>query len=230
MAGGNSRKVLVLDVGGTNVKLMRSGSTRMEKVPTGSRFGPRDLVRCVAAAAEASPFDAIALGLPGVVRDGKLVEEPWNLGGRWAGFDFAAAFRRPTRVVNDAVLQAHAHAGKGRMLFLGLGTGFGSALAVGREVFALELCQLPHSAERVMEDVLGKRGYKRLGLTRWEKEVQRAIETLRRAFLADRVVIGGGNAKRLTEIPEGCEIGSNRDALRGGVALWRAVTRKAGGK
>jgi polyphosphate glucokinase len=211
--------VLVIDVGGSNVKLAATGRDEPVKFPTGRNFTPDDLIGGVRKAAAGWRYDVIALGYPGLVgRDGP-VGEPGNLGDGWVGFDFAAAFRRPVRVANDAVLQALGAYAGGRMLFLGLGTGVGSALVAERVAVPLELGSLAWG-RRTVADRLGKRGLKRSGATAWRRAVREVAENLRHAFAVDYVVLGGGNADRVDPLPEGARRGGNEDAITGGFRLW----------
>lgn len=213
-------KVLVVDVGGTNVKLMASDADGPRKFKSGKRLTPSHLVDGVAEHAEGWEYDAIALGYPGAVGPDGPIAEPGNLGHGWVGFDFAAALGRPVKVSNDAAMQALGGYEGGRMLFLGLGTGLGSALVADRVVVPLELGDLPAGPDEMLSDRLGKRGLERLGVDAWREEVARAVESLRKVFVADSVLLGGGNAKRLRALPEGARRGGNDDAFRGGFRIW----------
>ena len=166
-------------------------------------------------------FDAVAIGFPAPVRDGKIMTDPKHLGKNWAGFDFAKALGKPVRIINDAALQAlGSYRGKGRMLFLGLGTGLGSALVWPDHVLPLELGDLPYVNDGIIEDQLGDEGLQELGRKTWEREAVRAIKLLKQAFIADYVVLGGGNAKVIENLPDGVELGHNRNAYPGGCRLW----------
>ena len=213
-------KVLVLDVGGTNVKVGLSGSRRRLKLPTGPRFTPAQMVRDVRAATAGWKYQAITLGYPGPVRHGKPAADPRNLGPGWTRFNFARAFRVPVRILNDAAMQALGSYRGGRMLFLGLGTGLGSALVVAGTLLPLELAHLPYRHGGTYEDFLGLRGLQRLGRRRWERHVHHVIPKLQHALLADYVTVGGGNAKKLESVPAGVRLTNNSAALRGGVRLW----------
>jgi polyphosphate glucokinase len=164
-------------------------------------------------------FDVVSIGFPGPVLRGRPVCEPRNLGGGWVGFDFEAAFGRPVRVINDAAMQALGSYEGGRMLFLGLGTGLGSALVVGGRIEPLELAHLPYR-KRTYEDYVGRRGLERLGRKKWRRAVADTVERLREALRPDYVVLGGGNARKLEQLPPGVRAGSNAHAFEGGFRLW----------
>ena len=213
-------KVLVVDIGGSHVKLLASDQPEPRRFDSGEDFTPQMLVERVQAHTRGWEYDVIALGYPGAVGADGPVAEPGNLGRGWVGFDFAAAFERPVRIANDAVMQALGSYDGGRMLFLGLGTGLGSALVVERVVIPLELGDLPIAPDEVLADRLGKRGFDRLGEAAWKEAVIGTALGLRKAFAADSVLIGGGNAERFDALPEGVRRGGNDDAFRGGFRLW----------
>jgi polyphosphate glucokinase len=230
-------EILVVDVGGNNVKILASGRSERRKAPSGPEMGPGDMIEAVRNLTGDWPHEVVSLGYPGPVRDGAPVAEPVNLGSGWVGFDYEAAFGRPVRMVNDAAMQALGAYRGGRMLFLGLGTGLGSALVADGVLVPLELGHLPYRKERSYEDYLGSAGLKRRGLEKWERSVHDVAERLRAAFNAEDVVLGGGNVKKLRELPEGVRAGDNDDAFRGGFLLWedgrsqdgrRPVSRKRG--
>lgn len=212
--------ILVVDVGGTKVKILASGQTGPRKAPSGKEFTPSRLVETVRKLAHGWEYQAISIGYPGLVGANGPRSEPENLGPGWVGFDFAAAFGMPVKMVNDAVMQALGSYDGGRMLFLGLGTGLGSALITGNVIVPLELGRLLFAGERTLGDVLGRRGLKRGGKGRWREAVQKAVTALMGAFVADYVVIGGGNAKHVKELPPGARRGHNLTAFRGGIRLW----------
>jgi hypothetical protein len=166
-------------------------------------------------------FDLISIGFPSPVRNGRIAAEPKNLGKGWKGFNFSRAFGKPARLINDAALQALGSYRGGRMLFLGLGTGLGSALVWENNVLPLELGDLPYRDHRVIEDFLGRAGMARLGEKQWRREVARAVAQLRKSVIADYVVLGGGNVKKLDHLPDGAERGFNRNAFLGGTRLWQ---------
>ncbi len=215
--------VLVIDVGGSHVKLLATGRAEPRRFDSAPDLTPRTLVDRVLKLTDDWSFDAVSLGYPGVVGPDGPAAEPGNLGNGWVGFDFAAAFGRPVRVVNDAALQAvGAYAGDGRMLFLGLGTGLGSALVAERVVVPLELGDLPYR-RRTMADALSKEGRRTLGPKRWLRAVGEVSAVLRKALAADYVVLGGGNAGEVDPLPEHARRGGNEDAFTGGFRLWDDV-------
>lgn len=211
--------MLVIDVGGSKVKIAATGRPEPVKVRTGRRFTPGDLIARVREATAGWRYDVVSLGYPGLVGMNGPAEEPGNLGPGWVGFDFDAALGRPVRVANDAVLQALGAYAGGRMLFLGLGTGVGSALIAERVAVPLELGSLAWG-RRTVADRLGKRGLRRSGATAWRRAVRAAAVNLRRAFAADYVVLGGGNADHVDPLPDGARRGGNDDAVTGGFRLW----------
>ncbi len=212
--------ILVVDIGGNKIKLACSTGEERRKAPSGADLTPARAMTLIRELAEGWHYDRVTVGCPGPVRDGRLVGEPVNLGTGWVGFDFAAAFGRPTRLVNDALLQAIGSWEGGKMLFLGLGTGLGSALVVDGSALALELAHLPYKRKWTYEDCLGRRGLARMGRKRWEKMVWDVVARFREAFLVDEVVLGGGNAKRLHRLPPGCRLGGNTLAILGGLRVW----------
>ena len=214
------KKILVIDVGGSNVKLMISRAAR-RKFKSGRKLTPRAMVDQIKPLVADWKFDAISLGFPSPVRNGKIVSEPKHLGRGWVGFNFEKALRKPVRIINDAAMQALGSYHGRRMLFLGLGTGLGSALVWDSYVLSLELGDLPYQNGSIIEDYLGKSGQARLGEKTWQRDVQHALVQLKKSLIADYVVLGGGNAKDLNEIPKGIELGHNRNAFLGGVRLWQ---------
>jgi hypothetical protein len=213
-------KVLVIDIGGSNVKL-HIGSGERRKFRSGPQLTPRQFASQVRIAAEGWQFDAVSIGFPAPVIDGKPVSDPVHLGRGWKRFDFGKALGKPVRMINDAALQALGSYEGGRMLFLGLGTGLGSALVVDGVVVPLELSELPYSRRWTLEEMLGKSGLRRIGMRDWQKTVNSIVKMLRAAFLADYVMLGGGNVKKLQELPEGVRRGNNDNAYQGGLRLWQ---------
>jgi len=214
------KTILVVDVGGSNIKLMRSGSTDRVKFPSGPRFTPRQLMAGICKHAPDWEYDAVSLGLPvPVVRD-KPVREPNNLGRGWVRFDYQAAFGKPIKLINDAAMQALGSYDGGRMLFLGLGTGLGAAMILDHVLISLELNELSYSPRNNLEDMLGRDGRKRLGQRRWEEALERIVFVLSLAFVTDYTVIGGGNARKVEHLPPGARLGDNRNAFIGGLRLW----------
>jgi predicted NBD/HSP70 family sugar kinase len=221
------KKILVIDVGGSNVKLMISRSEK-RKFKSGPELTPRAVVAQIKPLVSDWKFDAISMGFPAPVRDGRILSEPKNLGKGWVGFDFEKALGEPVRIINDAAMQALGSYHGGRMLFLGLGTGLGSALVWDNYVLPLELGDLPYRNGSIIEDYLGKTGLARLGEKTWRRDVEHALVQLKKSLIADYVVLGGGNAKKLDALPEGIERGHNRNAFLGGTRLWQidAHTRR----
>lgn len=217
---GRPRKVLVIDVGGTNVKILATGKREPRKFPSGPRLSPQRMVREVRRLAQDWPYEAIVLGYPGAVLGGRPAAEPKNLGHGWTAFDFEKAFGCPVKVINDAAMQAVGSYEGGRMLFLGLGTGLGSALITDGVLVPMELAHLRYKKGRTYEDYVGVRGLKRYGKKKWRRSVGDVMAALKKALLADYVVLGGGNAKRLTRLPEWARRGDNHQAFLGGFRLW----------
>ena len=220
-------KTLVVDVGGTHVKVLASGHRAPIKIKSGPTFTPRDMVTAVLDATADWTYDRVSIGYPGPVRHGKPVREPWNLAPGWVGFDFRKAFGKPVRIVNDAAMQALGSYEGGTMLFLGLGTGLGSAMIRDGTVIPLELAHLPYRHGKTYEDWIGEAGMKRLGKNRWRKHVTAIVELLAEAFLADYVVLGGGNVRHIKRLPKGARRGGNANAFRGGYRLWTATAFNA---
>jgi predicted NBD/HSP70 family sugar kinase len=211
--------VLAVDVGGSHVKLLVSGEEEPRRFGSGDALTPQATVDGVEAAGAGWSWDRVSVGIPTPVRGGHAIAEPVNLGQGWVGFDWEAAFGKPTRVVNDAVMQAIGSYEGGRMLFLGLGTGLGSALIVDCVVEPLELGHLPYR-KHTFEDYVGERGLRRLGTKRWRKRVAEVVEELTAALEPDYVVLGGGNVDALDELPPGTRRGDNRNAFLGGFRIW----------
>jgi len=213
-------RVLVIDVGGTNVKVAGSWRRTPVRIESGPELTAALMVRHVRALTVEWNYDAVSLGYPGPVRRGVPIAEPHNLGGGWVRYNFERAFGAPVRIINDAAMQALGSYDGGRMLFLGLGTGLGSALVEEGRVLSLELAHLPYRKGRSYEEHLGAGGMKRLGPLKWEKHVHRVCALLLKALLCDYVVLGGGNAELLKVRPELARRGSNALAVEGGVRLW----------
>jgi polyphosphate glucokinase len=213
-------KVLAIDIGGTHVKVLATGEKEKREVDSGPTLTPRRMVTAVKRLTRDWTFEVIAMGYPGPVLHDKPMLEPHNLAHGWVGFDFAKAFGKPVRILNDAAMQALGSYKGGRMLFLGLGTGLGTALIVDGVVEPLELAHLPYKKGKTFEDFVGLRGLQRLGKAKWRKEVSDVVKQLSHAMQADYVVIGGGNAKKLKKVPKGVELGSNANAFVGGFRMW----------
>ncbi len=217
--------ILVIDIGGTNVKILATGQSEVRKVSSGPKLTPTQMVAKVRALAKGWSYEAVAIGYPGLVLDGKPALEPKNLGPGWVGFDFAKRFRCPVKLINDAAMQALGGYEGGRMLFLGLGTGLGSTLIVDGVVAPMELAHLPYKKGETFEDFVGLRGLERLGKKKWRQEVAEVVACLKAALVADYVVLGGGNAKKLDTLPPDSRLGTNSNAFTGGFRLWEGAPR-----
>jgi polyphosphate glucokinase len=213
-------KILVIDVGGTHIKVIASGQKTPVKIPSGPKMTARKMVNLVRQVTIKWRYDVVSIGYPGPVMANRPMREPHNLGKGWVHFDFNRAFGRPTKVINDAGMQALGSYTKGRMLFLGLGTGLGSAMVFDGVVEPMELAHLPYKKDKTYEDYVGLRGLERLGKKKWRKHVTDVIERLQAAFEVDDVVIGGGNARLLKSLPKGVRLGDNDNAFAGGFRLW----------
>ena len=213
-------KILVVDIGGSNIKLSLSGSRRRIKIPSGPTMTPARMMAALRAETAGWRYAAVSIGFPGPVRAGRPAAEPKNLGRGWVRFDYARAFGKPVRLVNDAAMQALGTYRGGRMLFLGLGTGLGSAIVHEGTLEPLELAHLPYRQGASYEDFLGTRGLKRMGRRRWTAHVHRVVAMLRQALQADFVTLGGGNAKKLARAPRGVRLANNAHAVVGGIRLW----------
>jgi polyphosphate glucokinase len=219
--------VLVIDVGGTNVKVSVTGRGDTIKIPYGPKMTARQMATAVLKTAKDWKYDVVSIGFPGPVIHGKALAEPRNLGGGWVGFDFAAAFKHPVKLINDAAMQAlGSYEGK-RMLFLGLGTGLGSAMIVDGVLEPMELAHLPYKKGHTYEDYVGLRGLKRMGKKKWTSVVEDVVTQFKNGLEADYVVLGGGNAKKLKHLPAGAKLGDNANALTGGLRLWQEPAERA---
>jgi len=217
---GKKPKVLVIDVGGTNIKMLATGQKEARKMPSGPTMTAGRMVRVVKACVKDWEFDRVSLGYPGPIINGHALREPHNLGGGWVGFDFSKAFGCPVRILNDAAMQALGSYKGGRMLFLGLGTGLGSAMIVDGDLEPMELAHLGYKNGKTYEDYLGLRGLERLGRKKWERHVGKVVKKLMAALGADYVVLGGGNSKKLKKLPAGARLGNNENAFLGGFRMW----------
>jgi polyphosphate glucokinase len=223
MSEASHLNVLVIDIGGTHVKVLATGQAEPREFPSGPTLTPKKMVSGVNKLTAEWKYDVVSMGYPGPVLRDRPVAEPHNLGRGWMGCDFKAAFKRPVKVVNDAAMQALGSYKGGKMLFLGLGTGLGSAMIADGIVEPMELGHLPYK-KRTFEDYVGVRGYDRLGKKKWRKEVADAVSRLVAALEPEEVVLGGGNAKRLKELPPGCRAGDNANAFLGGFRLWQETS------
>lgn len=211
---------LLIDVGGTNVKVLATGQTEPIKIPSGPKMSAKEMVAAVKEATAAWKYDRVSVGYPSFVFEGRPICEPYNLAPGWVGFDFEAAFGCAVKVVNDAAMQALGSYDGGRMLFLGLGTGLGAALIIDGQLEPMELAHLHYRKGRTYEDYVGLRGLERMGRKKWRDHVHKIVEQLTPALRADYVVLGGGNAKLLKELPPLARLGSNANAFVGGERLW----------
>jgi predicted NBD/HSP70 family sugar kinase len=215
--------ILVIDIGGTHVKLLATGRRTPVKIPSGRTMTPKKMVRLVKKAVRDWRFAVVSIGYPGPVAHDHPIAEPRNLGKGWVGFNFRKAFGKPVRIINDAAMQALGSYRGGRMLFLGLGTGLGTALVIDGVLEPMELAHLPFKKGRTYEDYAGLRGLERLGKKRWRKHVADIITSLQAALEVDDVVVGGGNARLLKTLPKGARLGGNEHAFAGGFRLWHAA-------
>jgi predicted NBD/HSP70 family sugar kinase len=217
---GSKPNILVIDIGGTNLKIIDSNHTEPVKIPSGATMDAKRMVDETVNATQGWGYTCISMGYPGPVRHNKIMQEPHNLGPGWVDTDFERAFGMPVKIVNDAAMQALGSYDGGRMLFLGLGTGLGSALVIDGVLEPMELAHLPYRKGKTYEEYVGIRGMEKLGKAKWRHHVMIVIDQLRKALEADYVVLGGGNSKQLKELPEGVKLGSNANAFLGGFRLW----------
>src|SRR5213080_3369971 len=220
MSEASHLNVLVIDIGGTHVKVLATGQAQPREFPSGPTLTPKYMVSGVKKLTADWKYDVISIGYPGPVLRDRPVSEPWNLGKGWAGFDFEAAFKCPVKVVNDAAMQALGSYKGGKMLFLGLGTGLGSAMIVDGVVEPMELGHLPYK-KATFEDYVGVRGLKKHGKKKWRRFVEDVVERLITALEPEDVVIGGGNVPKLKKLPPHCRAGDNINAFCGGFRLWQ---------
>jgi predicted NBD/HSP70 family sugar kinase len=220
-------KTLVIDVGGTNIKVLMTGRRVPVKIPSGRNLTPRAMVRGVREAIAGWKYDNVSIGYPGPVVRGRPLLEPWNLGKGWVAFDYRKAFGRPVRIINDAAMQALGSYAGGSMLFLGLGTGMGSALIIDGVLVPTELAHLPYHKGRSYEEYLGEEGMHREGKRAWRRHVAAVCKLFIAAFSVDYVVLGGGNSRHLRDLPPQTRLGDNANAFNGGFRLWRNDTAQA---
>jgi len=217
--------VLVIDVGGNHVKILATGQKQSREFPSGPTLTAKQMVAGVKKLAGDWKYDAVSIGYPGPVIRNRPLAEPHNLGRGWMGYDSKAAFKRPVKVVNDAAMQALGSYRRGKLLFLGLGTGLGSTLIADGIVEPMELGHLPYK-KGTYEDYVGMRGLQKRGKKKWRRNVADVVTRLVTALEPDDVVIGGGNVKKLKQLPKGCRIGDNANAFRGGFRLWEKADQR----
>jgi len=220
----SATSVLVIDVGGTHVKVLAAGHCDERKIRSGSKMTAHKMVRDVKRVTKDWEYGLVSIGYPGPVVHGRPLHEPYNLGAGWVGFDFAKAFGCPVKVINDAAMQALGSYEGGRMLFLGLGAGLGSAMIVNGILEPMELAHLPYEHGKTYEDYVGVRGLKRLGKKKWRSHVADVVKRLQDALGAEYVVLGGGNAKNLKKLPPHTRLGDNKNVFLGGFRLWEKKT------
>ncbi|HUK95053.1 MAG TPA: ROK family protein [Gaiellaceae bacterium] len=217
----SGKTILAVDVGGSHVKaLLSTDGSERRRFDSGPDLTPARMVEGVLEITTDWAFDVASIGIPAPVKDDRVVQEPVNLGPGWVGFDFQEAMGKPTKVLNDAAMQALGSYDGGKMLFLGLGTGLGSAVVTDGVLEPMELAHLPFR-KGTFEDYVGERGRRSLGKKKWEKAVAETIETLSAAIEPDYVVLGGGNVKKVTELPPNVRLGANNNAFLGGFRLWQ---------
>jgi polyphosphate glucokinase len=217
-----ARRILVLDVGGSHVKLQVDNHGAPQKFVSGPKMTAAAMVKKVRKLVGPDEYDAVSIGYPGMVVRGRIAAEPFNLGGGWMGFDFEAALGKPVRIINDAAMQAVGSYDGGRMLFLGLGTGMGATLILEGVVEPMEFGHLPYKHGRTYEQYVGQHGLERLGKKKWRKEVAAVVAQLAHALEVDYVVLGGGNVRLLKALPPGARLGANSNAISGGHRIWQA--------
>jgi polyphosphate glucokinase len=213
-------KILVIDVGGTHIKLLATGQKEPRKIPSGPTMTAKKMAGLVKNAVRDWKFDAISIGYPGPIIHGHPLREPHNLGGGWMKFNFRKAFGCPVKIINDAAMQALGSYKGRRMLFLGLGTGLGAAMIADGVLEPMELAHLAYKKGKSYEDYLGLRGLERLGKKKWRRYVDMITTDLKTALEADYVVLGGGNSKKLKKLPAGARLGNNDNAFKGGFLMW----------
>jgi polyphosphate glucokinase len=217
---GRRQTILVIDIGGTHVKVKHSESHEVRQVDSGPTMSPDAMIAAVKEMTHDWHFQLVAMGYPGAVLHGKIVHDPHNLAPGWVQYDFARAFGMPVKIMNDAAMQALGSYEGGSMLFLGLGTGLGTALIIDGVMQSLEMGHLPYKQGHTYEEFVGVRGKERLGEKRWQRAVAQVVEELSAAFEADYVVLGGGNARGLIALPSNCRLGDNANAFTGGLRMW----------
>jgi polyphosphate glucokinase len=220
-------KVLVVDIGGTHVKVLATGQTVHRQFDSGKNLTPRKMLAAIRPLVADWEYEVVSMGFPGPIRNHRPAAEPWNLGKGWLGFNFRSAFKCPVQMLNDAAMQALGSYRRGKMLFLGLGTGLGSTLIAEGQVIPLELAHLPYRSA-TFEDYVGIRGLEKYGKKKWRKFVADVVSRLMAALEPDEVVLGGGNVRQLKQLPPHCRAGNNDNAFRGGFRLWATPMKRNG--
>jgi polyphosphate glucokinase len=219
-------KILVIDVGGSNVKMLASGQSEPRKFPSGPKMTPARMVAGVKKLTADWEYEAISIGIPGPVLLGQLILDPPNLGPGWVGFNFGAAFGAPVKIINDAAMQALGSYKGGKMLFFGLGTGLGTAMVIDGVAESREVAHLRYKKGKTLEDYVGVRARRELGKKKWRKHVEKIISFFADRIHADDIVLGGGEVKNLKKLPERCRAGNNANAFLGGFRLWEEASEE----
>jgi len=219
-------KVLVIDIGGSNVKMLATGQTEPRKFPSGPEMTPAEMVAGVKKLAADWDYDAVSIGIPGPVLLGQLILDPPNLGSGWVGFDFGRAFGVPVKIINDAAMQALGSYKGGKLLFFGLGTGLGTAMVIDGIAESREVAHILYKKNQTLEDYVGVRARRRLGKKKWRKHVDKIISFFVEKVHADDVVLGGGEIKNLKKLPNRCRAGNNANAFIGGFRVWQKTKRR----
>jgi len=217
-------KILVIDIGGNNVKMLASGHTEPRKFPSGPKMTPARMVAGVKKLAADWEYEAVSIGIPGPVLLGQLILDPPNLGQGWVDFDFSAAFGVPVKLINDAAMQALGSYKGGKMLFFGLGTGLGTAMVINGVAESREVAHLRYKKGKTLEDYVGVHARERLSKKKWRKNVDKIVSFFVQRIHADDVVLGGGEVKNLKKLPERCRAGDNANAFLGGFRLWEEAS------
>ena len=223
---GHSMKILVIDIGGNNVKVLASGQIEPRKFPSGPKMTPAKMVAGVKKLTADWEYDAVSIGIPGPVLRGQLILDPANLGPGWVGFNFSRAFGAPVKIINDAAMQALGSYKGGRLLFFGLGTGLGTAMVIDGVAESREVAHLHHKKGRTLEDYVGVQARKRLSKKKWRRHVNKLVSFFAQRVHADDIVLGGGEVKNLKKLPKRCRAGSNANAFLGGFRLWEAASEE----
>lgn len=212
-------KILVIDIGGSNIKILATGQPERIKIPSGNNFSPEEMVPLIKENASGWKYDVVSIGFPGIVRNNKIITEPVNLGDGWKRFDFEKAFGCPVKIINDAAMQALGGYENKKLLFLGFGTGLGTAMVINNTIIPMEAGHLPYK-KGTFENYVGKEYLTKSGSKKWEKHVNNCIEKFTHVFQPDDILLGGGNSKLLSYVPENSRLGTNKNAFLGGFRLW----------